>query len=159
MSTLAPISRLEKFLAKIAGDVVSISPKTRLEKFFAKIAGDSVDVTPVTRLENFLNDVAEAGGGGGSSDFSTAEVTLQLGTLQDIYIHGAVVISQDGITATYYQVSGEGTYTVILYNGAAVVELYTNQQGSYVPNISGNATVIDGNVILVSGDCTLRLGE
>ena len=46
MSTLEPITRIEQYLAKIAGS-------------------DVVTPTPVTRIEQFLDDWANGGGGGG----------------------------------------------------------------------------------------------
>lgn len=51
---LKPKTRREKFLAKIAGEEISIAPKTRREKFLAKIANaESGD------------DESESGSGGG----------------------------------------------------------------------------------------------
>lgn len=47
-----------------------MKPKTRLEWFLAKIAGDADatgTVTPKTRKEYYLKEIADNGGGGGSS--------------------------------------------------------------------------------------------
>lgn len=75
---LRPITRLEQYLAKIAGvSNTAPQPVTRLERYLAKMAGvNSVVPTPVTRLEQFLNIIAENGGGGGGSDIYTNTVTL-----------------------------------------------------------------------------------
>ena len=42
-----------------------MKPKTRLENFLAKIAGssDAKEMEPKTRVEHFLNDIAQSGGG------------------------------------------------------------------------------------------------
>lgn len=46
-----------------------MKPLTRKEFFMAKAAGQTVpDLEPITREEYFLNQIAENGGGGGSSD-------------------------------------------------------------------------------------------
>ena len=47
-----------------------MKPKTRLENFLAKIAGnnDAKDLKPKTRIEHFLNDIAEKIKGGGSGE-------------------------------------------------------------------------------------------
>lgn len=74
---MIPQTRLEKWLAKIAGEEVDITPKDRFETLLAKIAGDDVTITPDDRFEYWLNQIAE-NGGGGSSDFSTATVTLNI---------------------------------------------------------------------------------
>ena len=44
-----------------------MKPKTRLENFLAKIAGSSEakEMEPKTSVEHFLNDIAENGGSGG----------------------------------------------------------------------------------------------
>lgn len=43
---MEPKTRLEKWLAKIAGESIEITPTDRLEKLLAKIAGESVEITP-----------------------------------------------------------------------------------------------------------------
>lgn len=63
--SMTPTTRLEKWLAKIAGESVDIQPKDRLETLLAKIAGESVSITPDDSLEYWLNQIAENGGGGG----------------------------------------------------------------------------------------------
>ena len=46
-----------------------LEPITRIEMFLAKIAGaDIVTPTPVTRIEQFLADWASGGGGGDTSN-------------------------------------------------------------------------------------------
>ena len=45
-----------------------LEPITRIEMFLAKIAGaDIVTPTPVTRIEQFLDDWANGSGGGGDA--------------------------------------------------------------------------------------------
>lgn len=62
---LRPITRLEQYLAKIAGVAATApAPLTRLEQFLAKIAGLTSTVpAPLTRIEQYLALIAENGGG------------------------------------------------------------------------------------------------
>lgn len=59
---LTPVYRAEKYLAQIAGRVVSLpeAPQTRMEAYLAKIAGEDVEIpaAPQTRLETFLASIA-----------------------------------------------------------------------------------------------------
>lgn len=63
---LRPITRLEQYLAKIAGAAdTAPAPLTRLEQFLAKIAGVTGDSPqPMTRIEQYLSMIADGGGGG-----------------------------------------------------------------------------------------------
>jgi hypothetical protein len=48
--------------------VENLEPKTRLEQFLSAIAGNDIELPEVkTRLEYFLKEIADNGGGGGSS--------------------------------------------------------------------------------------------
>lgn len=105
-------------------------------------------------LEGMLN--AE---GGGSSDFSTATVTIING--DGAYITGAFVGEDE-----YYQIEGElslpyasqpsGANTIVLYKGQALLNC-----DSIVASISGDIEVASAehNAYLVTGDCTITIGE
>lgn len=69
MPDLEPITRLEEYLSKLAGDDVAVpEPITRVEKFLAYIAGDADSKpTPITRIEKFLDAIGQGGGGGGET--------------------------------------------------------------------------------------------
>lgn len=59
MDNLTPETRLEKYLAKIAGQNIAIpNAETRFESYLAKIAGaDIVTPEPKTKLEYYLNKI------------------------------------------------------------------------------------------------------
>lgn len=67
---LRPITRLEQYLAKIAGAAdTAPAPLTRLEQFLARIAGVTGDAPqPITRMEQYLSMIAESGGSGSGYD-------------------------------------------------------------------------------------------
>lgn len=83
---------------------------------------------------------------GGSSDFSTAEVTLTT----DVELYGCFV-SEDGYSQS--AVGGfEGTFTIILYKGKALL----NIDGT-VQSTSGNIQYdSDFGSYFVTGDCTIN---
>lgn len=61
LENLNPETRLEAYLAKIAGEDVDIpEARTRLEEFLAKIAGEDIDLPEAkTRLEYYLAKIAQ----------------------------------------------------------------------------------------------------
>ena len=59
-----PITHIEQYLAKIAGEDVELPdyPKTRIEMLLANAAGEDVDeVDPITRIEGFIAELQSAG--------------------------------------------------------------------------------------------------
>lgn len=168
--SMTPTTRLEKWLAKIAGESVDIQPKDRLETLLAKIAGESVSITPDDSLEYWLNQIAENGGGGGSSDFSTATVTLNLTMPTGVSNEGTTVTSEISVDAFAYtgSINANSTNTsaeILLYKGSAnitsVEAVGSDSQPYVISNLS--AAVLSGNitydleqgVLLVTGDCSI----
>jgi hypothetical protein len=70
-------------------------PKTRLENFLAKIAGspDAKELEPETRIEYFLNDIAENGGGSGDSTGDEVHAAVDDGQVVYVFIEGAGFIT------------------------------------------------------------------
>ena len=126
-------------------------------------------VTPtgtITITENDTYDVtnyasAEVNVSGGSSDFSTATVTLNpvSGNSPSKFII-PMLIDEEGFTGVVCQDSypntGSSPMTVStpLYKGGAFIILHALEEQNY--GVSGNASLIEGEaIILVSGDCTI----
>ena len=92
-------------------------------------------------------------GGGGSSDFSTAEVTV-VNTAEDIEIHPylpAIINNALTTNITVLESTSE-SFTVVLYKNSVVVE------GPFGLDVetSGNASFdSDTNQLTITGDCTL----
>lgn len=103
-------------------------------------------------LLNFPNGFVSAVGnisGGGSSDFSTAEVTLA----NNLLFAGGVPIcaSDGGMEGITVNQLGDGTYTVPLWKG----HLYLVLQ-DITATVSGDAALIYGGMAVdVYGDCTI----
>lgn len=92
-------------------------------------------------------------GGGGSSDFSTATVTI-VGTTPDVEFE-CVSIDEDGMHHTISVSTGSGTATVVLYQGSASL---INNNEYEIMSISGD---IEYDVAMdeytITGDCTITI--
>lgn len=97
-------------------------------------------------------EAVDFSGGGGSSDFSTAEVTLAGDTIDACLPY---CMDQGGITGVFVarQSYHPGTYEIALWKGAAVIEIY-NQA---TPTTSGDIEDLGGGMYMITGDCTITL--
>lgn len=96
-------------------------------------------------------------GGGGSSDFTTANVTI-VNTLE--YPVGgkmAMAASEEGNYysdgSPYVQEGGTSTFSAILYRGHCLASL----DGGRTQTIDGSATAIADGAVDIYGDCTITL--
>lgn len=91
-------------------------------------------------------------GGGGSSDFSTAEVTVvnNAGTETARGLLMTIIIERTNMLTVYGVPSG--IYTVPIFKGA----LNTAYLGDGTAIVSGNAEYDDGD-ITITGDCTITI--
>lgn len=130
-----------------------------------KVNGSEV-VTPsgkITITENGTDiDIAQYAladvnveGGGGSSDFSTAEVTV-VGTENEVYFWmPCIVEADDDLPATIMVDNMAGhnhTYIVPLYKGECDVPIF----GATTVQCVGSATS-DGGWVYITGDCTITI--
>lgn len=92
------------------------------------------------------------GGGGGSSDFSTAEVTITgIGEGTTVPIIGCYCFNDYNLLLPFTEI-GDGVYTVPLYKGTVAF----TPDPDLVYTLSGNATDNDG-IIIITGDCTITI--
>ena len=91
-----------------------------------------------------------SGGGGGSNDFSTAQVTV---AIAGDYIYIPFVFDEGGeagIVST--GIIESGTYSVPIYKGLLVGSIDSTR----TVNVSGNAEYNQSNhTIIITGDCTI----
>ena len=93
----------------------------------------------------------EVEGGGGSSDFSTAEVTITgIGEGATVPIVGCYCFNDYNLLRPFTEIR-DGVYTVPLYKGTVVFF----PDPDLVYTLSGNATDNDG--IFITGDCTITI--
>ena len=105
--------------------------------------------------------VVNVEGGGGSSDFSTAEVTIQITTENpDVYIAIPAIATSptDMILNQQYNTLNSSTaqiLTVPLYKGTLAVT--GNSVGEISVNVSGSVQQVGALDFLITGDCTITI--
>ena len=116
--------------------------------------------TSIKNLNTLLGEQLTEGGGGGSSDFSTAEVTVTIST-HGAYIGLPVVMlggeGEEGF-AQALEIGESGVYSVILYEGNCTVfaESYTDGKMAVVA-VTGNAETMGDSVFTIKGDCAVTV--
>ena len=101
------------------------------------------------KMEDVVKNMS-GGGGGGSSDFSTAQVTFVADSFsQDGGNVSNFIYINDTYLETVYETALEGEYTAVCYKGEGYAFVPT------VVSVSGNAT-INGNDVTITGDCTIH---
>lgn len=115
-----------------------------------KYVMNSPENTNPNVLKGMLDQLS--GGGGGSSDFSTAEVTVNAN--QQFEFYAPLINDEHGYLGAYDNINPDEseTLTVGLYKGKAVTRFYT----SGVVSVSGNAQLMNEQ-ILITGDCTITI--
>ena len=105
--------------------------------------------------------VVNVEGGGGSSDFSTAEVTIQITAENpDVYIAIPAIATSptDMILNQQYNTLNSSTaqiLTVPLYKGTLAVT--GNSAGEISVNVSGSVQQVGALDFLITGDCTITI--
>lgn len=104
-------------------------------------------------------------GGGGESDFSTAELVLTNNSGNPFEAYGATFYNEEEYesTGSIYESGVSGTIPVILYKGKAYIDLLTSINKSAVV-LTGDITGVN-DVLLqtkykgfnITGDCTITI--
>ena len=103
--------------------------------------------SPENTNPNVLEGMLDQLGGGGSSDYSIAKVTIIVNLTQaDLYG------SFQGENTTLESVNSVGEHNLILYKGNA----HIHADGT-IDNPSGDISLINDNNGVVTGDCSLSL--
>jgi hypothetical protein len=109
----------------------------------------------------FVSAIGNISGGGGSSDFSTAEVTL---VGNSIYMSLPVVTHDPQSPMGYFlyaqgdsQLLNPNTYTVALYKGYLLTRLTSDSVISV--SLSGGCEWVseENKTLLITGDCTITI--
>ena len=170
---MKPLTRKEIFLAKIAGEDVTISPETYDEIFLNAIAtkrgGGDIDLPlPNTREQAYLGKIAESitgGGGGGDSDFSIASVTFVNTYSGNVVLGGPVVLEEnemgEGSPAMAYDLfrlmimpNETVTRKIPLYKGSALIDFPETQ---FSCATTGDIEAVGPGMLLVTGSGTITL--
>ena len=101
-------------------------------------------------------------GGGGSSDFSTAQVTIisscsGSGTFYNSEVYSVILYENAfWLQAAPVPRSGESTFEIALYKTAPTPLTINNNRLQTMPTVTGGITIEDGE-ILVTGDGTITI--
>ena len=122
-------------------------------KAIAEGSGALIEATD-DRLSEVITKIENSGGG--SSDFSTANVTVENMTPPNALY--APLVSDDG-DARYFTLPGATNATVILHNGEAQAAVHNFMTGARVSDVeaSGSARVDDDGYVIITGDCTITI--
>ena len=153
------LTELNKIYVKLGGNESDIPVDKRedttyvLRQIYFKLGGEESDIPSykVNDVEYLIDKIEDKVGGGGSSDFSTAKVTVEAGAIAN----GILLPSIAYVDETYFcfpqTISDAGEYYIVLYKGGAVILTNSSIDGS----ITGLITKIDECVYLVTGDCVI----
>ena len=102
----------------------------------------------------YVNNNVE--GGGGSSDFSTAEVTVNgIGA----FIAEVASLTEVGLKGACFKSPLENSFTVVLYQGETIMEVISGQTPNFtIPE--GETNIVydeEKDYFLITGDCTLTI--
>lgn len=116
---------------------------------------NNVDIKSVDGVIESVKINGEEAGGGGSSDFSTAEVIVGSG----VVFNAPVVINEEefqGIALITGPMEEEMIWQVPLYKGKCLVDIYTSDEGQSF-SVSGDIIKISDGVYRITGDCTITI--
>lgn len=105
-------------------------------------------------FDNLLGEQLTEGGGGGSSDFSIANVTIQGGDQNEIAGISNLIIVNDEYGIYREDITGEnpGSYVAVLYHGLQSIEMDVDTYNSSTGACTYNP---DAELLTITGDCTI----
>lgn len=164
------------------GDIVTAANLSSIERGVSAVAEEYTPTTwangntvTAAALNNIEQGIANAGGGG-SSDFSTAEVTIINTTNRQIPFHFAFVESFDSSYTTAFYIDSESGVSIdrdvdVGASTSLIQEVYIQDDKSIAlqPLVAtaGRTYTISGNVVettyedsplfTITGDCTITI--
>lgn len=100
--------------------------------------------------------LSSGGGGGGGGDLSTANVTLTFNT--STYILAGACFDAGEIPGLVPMIQETGNYKIALYKSKSIVfDLGALMGQTHTITVTGNATVLEAGMVLVTGDCTITI--
>lgn len=145
----------------VTGDIITATKLNNIESGVQSVSSSYTpttwatgDIITATKLNNIEQGIANAGGG--SSDFSIAEVTVSVGDSPNVALTCAIA---DNYESEYYSnyninIHNDTVVNVILYKGSAVAEI-TSAIGTITT--SGSITELGEGAYVITGDCTITI--
>lgn len=119
---------------------------------------NNVDIKSVDGVIESVKINGEEAGGGGGGDFTTAGVTFSSTAFQTGF-SGIAIFEEDGTqfmeydTLIFGDTIGTKTYNLVLFKGLQTIEM----PEGVTATVTGNATVVEGRGIKITGDCTITI--
>ena len=152
---------LNAISTKIGGDGGATRVPDAIDNIAAKADDLVIPTGTIMITENGENiDVAQYEkatvnvSGGGSSDFSTATVTLTNNTSSDLFVFFPNTIdTETSIIMPYQRVlsSASNDYTIVLYKGTALLTMFDDVSAS----VTGDIEIMQGAGCIVTGNGTV----
>lgn len=144
------------------GDSVTADRMNKMERGIADMNSEYIpnewscgDVITADKLNHMEQGIANGGGGGGSSDFSTAEVTVVSNELHNIKI--AAPCLNRGYVIPIDETMQTTNFTAVLGENGCVVQLYGNDFATVNVALSGGIADMGDGYYAVTGDCTITI--
>lgn len=145
------------------GDTLTAEKLNNIERGISEMNGEYVptewqcgDTITAEKLNKIEQGVAN---GGGSSDFSTAKITIASELTRWIIILNLPLMDEelDALIGALEipNVEYSAPLSVVLYKGQCIGQVYS-KDGTKSISVSGNAT-LDGEEITITGDCTITI--
>lgn len=109
----------------------------------------------VTSCRNIINGVEYVGGGGGSNDLSTAEVTVNITGGDGAIFSLAYLLEEGDMKAVFANIQGSGIYNVIIAGIGSFGLLYSTNWK--IDEVTGNIEKQDDSAVIVSGSGTINI--
>jgi len=107
--------------------------------------------------EMYNKVVVNVEGGGGSSDFSTAEVTVN--GKPTFFVAEVASLTENGLQGTCRKSPSENSFTVVLYQGSTIMQGVKGITPSFsIPADETNIILDESNGwYVITGDCTITI--
>ena len=140
------------------GDIITATKLNNIESGVQSVSNSYTpttwvngDIITATKLNNIEQGIANAGGG--SSDYSTATVTI-ISNNKNAELFGFYIDGDDNCTPDFLVTRVDGTLTAVMYKGAMYGGIQTDWQVSVSGSITYDSEYGD---IIITGDCTITL--
>ena len=128
--------------------------------FGARIDDDSNMITVIdeeqctAETSGYINGVP-FDSGGGSSDFSTAEVTIINNNNSEVWFIDGIVVEADQLNIYGFKAEPNTTETVeiLLYKNQAYMEI----GDGFTYSLSGDITEVEASKVMITGDGTITI--
>lgn len=165
MADLTPNNREEFWLKGVIDGETTLTPNNRKEYWLKGMVDGETNLTPNKRSEYWYKEIIDkigSGGGGGSSDFSIAEVTITNNYGDDLTFSWAAVYDENELgegspamisPSVYIPMGGTVTFKMPMYKGKASIE----KNGDATLSVSGGIEQYGDGFYFVTGDGTITI--